>query len=380
MRFAHAPKRLGAHRGGFPRGSLPFACLVALSVALLFLFAPTRRPKSITAGMLALEAPLPRVVPPRVVLRVGDPVESWIFSHLGWDKTLPFRIEWAEITGGPAITEAFHAGALDVGYGANVPPIHATWSGIPVRIVAFRQFAQASGKAAYVLGLAPGSKIETIQDLRGKRIAFSPSQIQAQVVLETLEAAGIDRKDVTLVELPSNIGGDVYTSSLASNEVDVAPLGAGLIAHNYIAKYGDRGARLLAHPPFRDDGALLYVPEAVLRDPGKAAALRLYVWYWGKALAWANAHPAELAKGYYVGVRGLKLADARLQVSALGPARVVRGWDGPAAYEQAAIDILAPATGRPRFDATTLFDRRFADIGADGFEEDQTCSHCKAKR
>jgi sulfonate transport system substrate-binding protein len=364
-------------RSEWPRGSLPFALFVAASIALLFLFAPARHPKAAAAGALPLDAPLPAKVPAGVVLRVGDPVNKWIFQHLGWDKTLPFRIEWAEITGGPGVTEAFHAGALDVGFGANVPPIHATWSGIPVRIVAFSQFAEGIGKALYTFGLAPGSGIRTVQDLRGKHIAFSRSQVQAQVVLETLKAAGIDRKDVTLVELPSSIGGDVYTNSLASKEVDAAPLGAGLVAHHYISKFGDRGAALLPHPPFRDNGLVLYVPQSVLADPGKVAALRLYVRYWGRAWAWANAHPEELAKGYYVGVRGLPIADARLQVQALGPVAILDRWDDAVAFEQSAIDILAPATGRPRFDAATLFDRRFERIAADGMKEEQSCSQCR---
>lgn len=363
----------------WPRGTLPFALFVAASIALLVLFAPARHPR-VRADALSLDTSLPDRVPPGVVLRVGDPQNKWIFHHLGWDKKLPFRIEWAEITGGPGVTEAFHAGALDVGFGANVPPIHAKWSGIPVRVIAFSQFAERSGKSLYVLGVAPNAKIRTVRDLRGKRIAFSPSQIQGQVVLQTLAAAGIDRKDVTLVELPSSIGGDVYTNSLASGEVDAAPLGAGLVAHHYITKFGDRGATLLAHPPFRDDGLVLYVPETVLADRGKAAALRLYVEYWGRAMAWANAHPEELAEGYYVGVRGLPIADARLQVKALGPLTAPRDWTEAVAFEQGAIDSLAPATGRERFEAGLLFDRRFETVAADGMKEEQACSsraHCQ---
>ncbi|WP_019833573.1 ABC transporter substrate-binding protein [Sphingomonas sp. PR090111-T3T-6A] len=354
-----------------PRGSIPLAAFVAVSIALLFAFAPAWRGAEAKAGALSLDAPLPDRVPPGVVLRVGDPATKWIVQHEGWDEALPFRIQWAEITGGPDTTEAFHAGALDVGFGANVPPIHADWAGIPVRIVAFRQFAEPSHPAAWVFGIAPRSGIRTLADLKGKRIAFSPSQVQAQVVLETLRALHISTKDVTLVELPSSIGGDVYTNALASGEVDAAPLGAGLVAERYVSKFGERGARLLAHPAFRDDGGAIYVPETVLADPGKAAALRLYVQLWGRAQAWANAHPEELAEGYYAKVRGLPIADARLQVNALGPVGIPHDWGDATRFQQAAIDILAPQTGRPTFDAARLFDPRFETIAADGAKGDR---------
>ena len=69
---------------------------------------------------------------------------------------------------------------------------------------------------------------------------------------------------------------------------------------------------MLQHPPFRDDGGNLYVPEKVLADPGKAAALRIFIQYWGRGQAWINAHPEALARGYFAGKRGLPLADARV--------------------------------------------------------------------
>ena len=65
-------------------------------------------------------------------------------------------------------------------------------------------------------------------------------------------------------------------------------------------------------------------------------------------------------------MRGLPIKEARIQVAALGPAAVPRDWAPAVAFQQAAIDILAPATGRPVFDATRLFDRRFEAVAADG--------------
>ncbi len=345
----------------WPRGSGALATFVAGSIAALVAFAPGQRPAHAAAG-LPLTMPLPDRVPPGVVLRVGDPLTRWVFEHEGWDKSLPFRIEWAEITGGPDVTEAFHAGVLDVGFGASVPPIHAVWTGLPVRIVAFREYADRAHRQAYVLGIAPGAAISVIGDLRGKRIAFSPSQVQAQIVIETLKAAGIPRNEVTLVELPSSIGGDVYTNALASGAVDVAPIRNDLVAQRYLRDHGPRGARTLNHPPFRDDGANVYVPETTLADPGKLAALRLFVQFWGRAQAWINTHPEELARGYFVGKRGLPLADARVMAEYQAGISVPRRWDGAVAYEQAAIDTLGPETKRPRIDAATLFDHRFESI------------------
>lgn len=350
----------------WPRGSGTLAAFVATSIALLVVFAPGRGAPAAVPGALAIDAPLPDQVPPGVVLRVGDPVTRWVFEHNGWDRQVPFRIEWAEITGGPDVTEAFNAGALDVGFGASVPPIHAVWTGIPVRIIGFREYADRGRRQAYVLGIAPTAKVATLADLRGKRIAFSPSQVQAQVVVETLQAASIRRDQVKLVELPSSIGGDVYTNALAAGAIDVAPLRADLVAQNYVRDAGSRGAGIIKHPPFRDDGLTVYVPETVLADPGKAAALRIFARYWGRAQAWINTHQEDFARGYFAAKRGLPIADARVMAAYYGDVVVPREWSGAIAYEQAAIDTIGPETKRPRFDAATLFDRRFETIAGDG--------------
>jgi len=347
-------------------GPIGLAAFVFVSIALLVGFAPAMRGGA-AESRLDLSRPLPDHVPPGTVLRVGDPISQWVFEYKGWEKRLPFKIEWAQITGGPDVTEALHAGALDVGLGASVPPIHAIWTGIPVRIVAFRDYADPGQRQAFVFGIAPKANIRTIADFKGKRIAFSPSQVQAVVVLQTLKAAGLKPTDVTLVELPSSIGGDVYTNALASNEVDVAPLGGGIVAERYIRKFGRDGARLIKHPPFRDDAVFAYVPETALADPAKAAALKIFVHYWGLAQAWINQHPEEFARGYYGLHQGLPIGDGRLIVATTtGNLRVPDDWSRAREVEQAAIDMLGPQTGRPRLDAANLFDPRFRTIAADG--------------
>lgn len=339
---------------------------VIISISLLIAISPSKMDaRSSYAAELA--TPLPHNVPPGLVLRVGDPMAKWVFAQNGWDKELPFRIDWAEITGGPDVTEAFHAGALDVGLGASIPPIHAIWMGIPVRIIAFREYADRSDRRAYVFGISPNAKINSLEDLRGKRIAFSPSQVQGLIVLQTLNALGIKKDEVTLVELPSSIGGDVYTNALVSNAIDAAPIRGDIVAQRYLRDYAASGAKILQHPNFRDDGLNVYVPEKVLADPKKAAALRIFVDYWGRAQRWINDNPEKLAQGYFVENRGLPLPDAQFMAEYSRNLTVPATWESAIAYQQAAIDTLGPETNHPPLDAEKLFDRRFEAIAGNGF-------------
>jgi sulfonate transport system substrate-binding protein len=312
---------------------------------------------------LALDASLPRSVSTDTELVIGDPITQRVLEQTGWIKQLHFKVRWARITGGPNVTEAFHAKALDVGLVADVPPIHARWVGIPVKIIAVQLRRDPVGHPLYVIGVAPHAAVTTLADLRGKRIAFSPGQVQGEVVLRTLREQGLTARDVTLVELPSV--GDAYLSALASGSVDAAPIAAGALSKRYLDNYSQEGAKVLRHGPFRDDLTLLYVREETLRDPGKAAALTEYVGLWLQALEWTDAHPAEWASIYWSKDQGLSAQDAHYQVETYGVRYAPTDWAEAIAIEQSAIDLLGPATSQAHFDAATLFDRRFERLTAE---------------
>ena len=337
---------------------------IATAVAIVAISGP-RRPEAAALGQLPFDAPLPAgPPPPGVTLTIGDPTTQRVLEHTGWINQLPFKVKWAEIAGGPAVTEAFHARSLDVGSAADIPPIHATWVGIPVKIIAVRLRQDPLNHPLYELGIAPKSGIQSLADLRGKRIAFSPGQVQGEVVLRTLAAEGLTPKDVKLVELPST-GGDVYVGALAGGLVDVAPLGVGTQVKHYLEKYAADGARVLPHAPFRDDLTVLYVRQETLRDPAKAAALKAYVALWARAAEWMRAHPDEFADLYYVKDQGLSQADARYVVSAGGEPDIPRDWTAAVGMEQTAADVMAHQTGRRPLAAESLFDRRFTSVAAD---------------
>jgi sulfonate transport system substrate-binding protein len=339
------------------RSAVAWAALVCL------IGCTSREQSSVAPGpakKISLEEPLPQAVPPGTRLVIGDPMTQSVLEHTGWIKELPFQVEWAKISGGPAVTEAFGAKALDVGSSANMPPIHATWVGIPVKIIAVRLHQDPENHPLYVLGVSPKARIQSNADLRGKKIAFSPGQVQGEVVLRTLLQQGIPTNAVTLVELPSS--GDVYVNALVEHLVDVAPLAAGAVSKRYIDGFAKDGGKILQHAPFRDDLTLLYVRTETLEDPAKAAALRAYVRLWARAAAWQETHQDEWAREYWIKSEGLSPADARQQIEAYGPRYIPKDWSEVIALEQGSIDLFAKQIARQRFDAASLFDRRFEQV------------------
>lgn len=353
-----------------PRAAGLFALALLGVSAGLSVYAATRPPPSLApaklkAGELALDAPLPDKVPPGVTLVVGDPMTKQVLEHTGWIRDLPFKIKWAEIYGGPAVTEAFHARVLDVGLSADIPPIHATWVGIPVKIVGVRFRKDPLDHPSFVLAVSPGSNIRTLADLKGKRIAYSPGQVQGEIVIRTLRSQGLTPKDVTLVEMPST-SADVYLNALASGGLDVAPVAAGPAVKRYVERYGAAGARVLHHSDDPDDLAVVYVRDETLEDPAKAAALKAYVRMWGRAQAWISAHPQEWAQLYYVQHERLSPGEASFAVTANGEADVPVRWDEAIRRQQSTINLMAQSTRHPAFAANTLFDRRFEALAAEG--------------
>lgn len=345
--------------------------LLALSAGVS-VYAATRPPERAAAaavepGKLSLEAPLPTVVPPGTTLVVGDPTTEVVLRRLGWDRELPFKLQWAQITGGPGVIEAFNAKALDVGSGADMPPIHAAWVGIPTKIIAVRLKNEPLRHPFYMLAVSPKVHVSTLADLRGKRIAYSPGQAQGEVIVRTLHSQGLTPKDVTLVEMPAT-SADVYVNALVSGSIDVAPL-AGASIKRYLDRFGAQGGKVLPHAAARDDFLCLFVREETLQDPAKAAALRAYIRLWGRAQAWMDAHLDEWAKLYFVDFQGLSPEDARYAAAAYEGPELPALWDEAIALQQSTVDLMAAANHRPRFDAARLFDRRFEAVAAQGVAE-----------
>lgn len=324
---------------------------ILLSAALLF-GGPA------LAGPLADDAPIPAAIAPGTKLVIGDPQTRVALTLSGELAKLPFKIEWANISGGPQTIEAFRAKALDIGAVADIPPIHAQWTGLETRIVAAKFRLDPVGHPIYAIATAPGSGITKLEELKGKKIAFSPGQAQGALVLRVLKSLKLERSDVQFVELPSV--GDAYVNALASKLVDAAPI-AEANKQRFIQNYARDGAKVLPHG-LRDDPAYLYVVKSSLEDADKAAAIQAYVAAWGRAAKWIESNPDAWIKGYYVKDQGLKEDAGRFLVESNGSPDVPLDWVGAIERQQETIDLLAEELKKPALKAQTLFDRRFERI------------------
>jgi sulfonate transport system substrate-binding protein len=106
-------------------------------------------------------------------------------------------VSWSEFTSGPPLLEALGAAALDFGATGDVPPL----------------FAQAAGGHLYYVGTYRGSPagsaivvrndsaIKTVEDLKGKKVAFKRGSSAHNVTVKILRKAGLGIADVEAIDL-----------------------------------------------------------------------------------------------------------------------------------------------------------------------------------
>jgi sulfonate transport system substrate-binding protein len=300
----------------------------------------------------------PATVPHGTTLNVGDQNEvlQTLFAASGQGPALASKVTYANFIGGPAVLEAFRAGALDLATVGNTPPVQAQAAGEHIPIVAA---VQQTGPA-YGVALRPGLKLSRLEEFRGKRIAYGEGTARQPFVLYALKLAGLTRKDVTLVPLRAAD----FPDAIRSGQVDVAPLNEPHFSR-YLAEYADRGAAAVpaaetARVP--SGPSYLYAGEAALRDPAKTAAVADFVAHWIAALRWSRSHSNEWIDAYYVKTQHLPEADGRKIEDAAGDLSFPR-LNSLVAKQQAIADLIYEAGDIPkRLDARDEFDFRFDDV------------------
>lgn len=113
------------------------------------------------------------------------------FAPLGTNVT------WVEFASGPPLLEALNAGAVDIGWTGDAPPIFAQAAGANLVYIGA---APSNGKGEAII-VKDGTPIASVAELKGKKIAVTKGSSAHNLTVAALEKAGVAFADVTPVYL-----------------------------------------------------------------------------------------------------------------------------------------------------------------------------------
>jgi sulfonate transport system substrate-binding protein len=112
-------------------------------------------------------------------------------------KAAGYKVVWTEFPSGPPLLEALNVGAIDFGNTGEAPPIFAQAAGAPIQYVAYEPPAP-KGEAILV---PKDSKLNSVADLKGKKIALNKGSNVHYLLVKALEKAGVKYSEIEPVFL-----------------------------------------------------------------------------------------------------------------------------------------------------------------------------------
>lgn len=107
-------------------------------------------------------------------------------------------VTWTEFPAGAPMLEALNAGSIDFGYTGEAPPIFAQAAGAPLLYVAYDPW----GSKAEAIVVPKNSPIQTVADLKGKKVAVAKGSNTNYLLVSALEKAGLKFSDIEPAYLP----------------------------------------------------------------------------------------------------------------------------------------------------------------------------------
>jgi sulfonate transport system substrate-binding protein len=236
----------------------------------------------------------------------GDGSEELSKATRAFDDA-PYKVRFARFDYGPPLVQAAASGDIDLGYVGDVPPITGAAKQFGFKIVGVQRGSDQT-KAAENIVVPKGSPIQTLADLKGKKLAVPQGSSAHGLALLALRSVGLTPKDVQLVYLSPAAGASAFNSG----KVD-----AWSIWNPPSAIAIKAGARIIAKgvPPIDQVNNYYVATDRSLADPGRRAALADLLTRVARMFNWAQSNPDEYAKAI-AKETGISKDDARTTVDA----------------------------------------------------------------
>jgi sulfonate transport system substrate-binding protein len=198
------------------------------------------------------------------------------FSPLG------ISIKWIDFQFGPPLLEAINVGSVDFGYVGDSPPIFAQAANARIRYVAA---VKSEGNTQAII-VPKDSPIQTLADLRGKRVAFGKGSSAHNLLVAALEKAGLTWSDIT----PAPLAPADATAAFVKGSVDAWSIWDPYLA---LAELKEN-ARVIAFDKDVHKPNAFYIAGADFVEKYPALVGKLNQVFASEGI-WADAHHEEVA-------------------------------------------------------------------------------------
>jgi NitT/TauT family transport system substrate-binding protein len=297
---------------------------------------------------LALVSPLSQAAAP-LTLVIGDQnyynVQASVEAS-GVLEGAPYTVDWKHFQSAAPVAEGLEAGALDLGFLGDSGFIFLAVKGASVKLIGVSR----QNPDTIALLVPKDSPAKTIEDLKGKKVAYWPGAWSQQLTLRALEKAGLPSNYVEFVKLmPLDAA-----AALPQGSIDAFPVWEPYISQQQVFS----GARAIITARGLMPGLSSIAANANAIEP-KRAAIADFLGRLQKARAWVQAN-----KDTYADIWAKKSGlDQTVSRHWIGQADMTVGPvdAGAAADYQGTADFLVQTGALPKaFDTQSVIDTSFS--------------------
>ncbi|WP_397451994.1 ABC transporter substrate-binding protein [Pseudomonas sp. NA-150] len=274
--------------------------------------------------------------------------DSYFSDNAATDQR-PYKVNYSEFSGGNLIVEALASGSLDIGSMSEIPPIFSIQSHRQPKLIAVIQ-----GDVNNQVFLIPkDSTLESVEQLRGKRVGYVRSTTSHYFLIKALKEQGLSMADINAIALTPQDG----FSAFQSGQLDAWVIYGVFIQ---LAKFRS-GARVLKTAlGYLSGNYLMAARPAALEDPVRRQAIQDYLHRETQTLQWINNNPDAWAakSAQLLGVDKAVFLDQYNNRSQ--PWKVLEVSEQAITSQQEVADLFHDAgVLSERIDVTPLWDRQF---------------------